>query len=208
MKHEFMALLERHRNEFYRYTLRTVWDSGVAEDTFAAAMLAGWENFHKFRQGTNFRAWMYRIITNKCFVANREIQRTPKNIDDVPERHFARLHEDRNYRNVLDDPDHILEQCGDEVYHAFRKLSTAQRTAILLRSIEQFSYQEIAEIMEIPVGTVMTHLSRGRAKLRTELMDYAMSEGIVREMPRILARKEARTDEKPEQRVAGTDSES
>lgn len=197
MKNEFMQLVEQHRDEFFRYTLRTVWDTGVAEDVFASAMLAGWENFHKFRRGTNFRAWMYRIITNKCYVANRVTSRTPHNIDQVPETHFATLDEERGYGDMLANPEALLEACGDEVFHAFRTLSTAQRTAILLRSAEKLSYQEIAEIMEIPVGTVMTHLSRGRAKLRTELLDYARQQGIVRSMPRVLSRKDqGRKEEK------------
>jgi RNA polymerase sigma-70 factor (ECF subfamily) len=189
MKHEFMHLVEQHRDEFFRYTLRTVWDTGVAEDVFASAVLAAWENFHKFRRGTNFRAWMYRIITNKCYVANRVTSRTPQNIDEVPEVHFATLDEDPAYASFLDQPEAVLEQCGDEVFLAFRNLSTAQRTAILLRSAEKFSYQDIADIMEIPVGTVMTHLSRGRAKLRKELLDYAREQGIVRARPRVLPRK-------------------
>lgn len=188
MKNEFLPLVEQHRDEFFRYTLRTVWDTGVAEDVFASAVLAAWENFHKFRRGTNFRAWMYRIITNKCYVANRETGRTPQNIEDVPETRFARLEEDRGYACLLEDPEGILEECGDEVFLAFRNLSTAQRTAILLRSAEKFSYQEIADIMEIPVGTVMTHLSRGRAKLRMELLEYARERGIVRSLPRVLPR--------------------
>ena len=197
MKNDFIQLVDQHRDEFFRYTLRTVWDTGVAEDVFASAVLAAWENFHKFRKGTNFRAWMYRIITNKCYVANRVTSRTPQNIDDIPESHFAGLDEERGYAGLLENPEVLLEECGDEVFHAFRKLSTAQRTAILLRSAEKFSYQEIAEIMEIPVGTVMTHLSRGRAKLRKELLDYARQQGIVRTMPRIIP-KEAHSNEQRE----------
>lgn len=183
---DFLELIEKHKDEFYRYTYRTVWDSGVADDVFSSAVLAAWENKHKFTPGTNFRAWMYRIITNKCFVANRETGRTPKPLDDVHEGALLHMDADRRYREALKDPDSFLEQCGDELNRAMKQLSTAQRTCILLRSMEKFSYKEIAEILDMPVGTVMTHLSRGRAKLRGELLEYAQSRGYVRQMPRLV----------------------
>ncbi len=184
---EFLEKIEKHRDEFYRFIYRNVWDSGVAEDVFSQAVLAAYENRHKYTPGTNFRAWMFRILTNKCYVANRETGRAFDRLDDATERLVA-MDEEPEYHDVLDDPKHFLEQCGDEVYRAFRKLSTAQRSAILLRGIERFSYQEIADIMEIPVGTVMTHLARGRKKLREELKDYALQTGLIRKRPRLKAR--------------------
>lgn len=183
---DFLQLLERHRHEFYRYVQRTVWDSSVADDVFSSAVLAAWENRGKFSPGTNFRAWMYRILTNKCFVANRETRRTPKPLEETPEAELVELEEEPGYGDVLQDPDAFLQQCGDEVFRAFKALSTAQRSCILLRGVEKFSYKEIADILEIPVGTVMTHLSRGRARLRQELLDYARERGFVKHRPRLL----------------------
>lgn len=188
---DFMKHIERHRDEFYRYILRTVWDSGVADDVFSSAVLAAWENRHKFTPGTNFRAWVYRIITNKCFVANRETGRTPQPLDETPEAVLSDMGEDRGYQDVLANPEAVLEQCGDELHLALKKLSTAQRACILLRSVERLSYKEIAEVLDMPVGTVMTHLSRGRAKLRKELTGYARKRGIVRNMPRLIPREQA-----------------
>jgi len=180
---EFLALVEKHRDEYFRYVLRTLWDTGMAEDVFASAVLAGFENRHKFTPGTNFRAWMYRIITNKCFVANRETARAFLPLDEHGSD-VASVEADAGYRDVLEEPEYFLEQCGDEVRRAFRKLSTAERACIMLRAVERFSYKEIAETLEIPVGTVMTHLSRGRAKLRKDLLEYGKQEGIVRHYPR------------------------
>ena len=186
---EFLGLIEKHRDEFYRYVLRTVWDSNVAEDVFQSAVLAAYENYHKFTPGTNFRAWVYRIITNKCFVANRETARAFQPLENV-DASLTAVEDQPEYNDVLKNPAGFLEQCGDEVLHAFRRLSTAERSCILLRSVERFSYQEIAGILEMPVGTVMTHLSRGRAKLRQDLLDYAKQEGIVRSYPRLVPRGE------------------
>lgn len=185
---EFLEKIEKHRNEFYRFILRNAWDSGVADDVFSEAVLAAYENRHKYTPGTNFRAWMYRILANKCFVANRDTGRAFESLDSAAASLVA-LEEKQGYRDLLDDPQGVLEQCGDEVFRAFRRLSTAQRTCILLRGVERFSYQEISEIMEVPVGTVMTHLARGRKKLREELHEYACELGIVRAFPRIRQKK-------------------
>jgi DNA-directed RNA polymerase specialized sigma24 family protein len=102
---------------------------------------------------------------------------------------MAAVADESGYADVLADPEGVLEQCGDEVVRALRKLKTAERSCILLRGVEEFSYKEIAEILEIPVGTVMTHLARGRAKLRKELTAYARETGIVRSYPRLLDKK-------------------
>ena len=185
---DFVALIDKHRDEFFRYILRTVWDSNVAEDVFQSAVLAAYENYHKFTPGTNFRAWVYRIITNKCFVASRSTARALDPIDKIDESLVA-LGDRREYGFVLEDPDAVMEQCGDEIFRAFRRLSTAERSCIMLRGIERFSYQEIADILDMPVGTVMTHLSRGRAKLRNELTDYALETGIIKNAPRLLPKK-------------------
>lgn len=195
---EFLRMLDKHRDEFYRYALRTVWDSNVAEDVFQSAVLAAYENYHKFTPGTNFRAWVYRIITNKCFVANRETSRTFQPLENA-ELNLVTVEEKPGYGDLLRNPSEFLEHCGDEVHRAFRRLSTAERSCILLRSVERFSYQEIAEILEMPVGTVMTHLSRGRAKLRSDLLDYAKEEGIVRNYPRLVPRKEPKDSGNREQ---------
>jgi RNA polymerase sigma-70 factor (ECF subfamily) len=195
---DFLQLLDKHRDEFYRYVLRTVWDSNVAEDVFQSAVLAAFENYYKFTPGTNFRAWVYRIITNKCFVANRETSRTFQPLENA-ELNLVAVEEKPGYGDVLKNPAEFLEQCGDEVHRAFRRLSTAERSCILLRSVDRFSYQEIAEILEMPVGTVMTHLSRGRAKLRSDLLDYAQEEGIVRSYPRLVPRKMPKDNEKREE---------
>ncbi|MBI2437499.1 MAG: sigma-70 family RNA polymerase sigma factor, partial [Lentisphaerae bacterium] len=170
--------IQQHRHEFYRFVLRTVWDSAVAEDVFADAILTAYQNKERFTEGTNFRAWMFRILANKCFVANRETARRPESFDEK-ESDWSALSAEPGYADALADPDAFLEQCGDELYLAFRRLSTAERSCILLRA-EKFSYQEMADLLEIHLGTVMTHLARGRTKLRRDLLEYARERGIIR----------------------------
>ena len=191
---EFVEKIEKHRDEFFRFILRNVWDSGVAEDVFSTAVLAAYENRQKYTPGTNFRAWMFRIITNKCFVANRETGRAFERLDEST-ADLAALKNTPGYWELLDDPQRLFEECGDEVYLAFRSISTAQRTCILLRAVERFSYKEIAEILDMPVGTVVTHLARGRKKLREELLSYAKENGYVRTFPRLREREREDTGE-------------
>lgn len=190
---EFIVKLEKHRDEFFRFIRRNVWDTGVAEDVFSQGVLAAYENRAKYTPGTNFRAWMYRILLNKCYVANRETGRAFSSLDH-PAAREAEADEVAEYGDILQDPSRVLEEVGDEVYRAFRGLSTAQRSCILLRGVEKFSYQEIAEIMEIPVGTVMTHLARGRKKLRGELASYARESGVIREFPKERARQSKKVE--------------
>jgi RNA polymerase sigma-70 factor (ECF subfamily) len=193
---EFLELVEKHKDEFYRFVLRTVWDKHTAEDVFAAGVLAAYENRAKFTPGTNFRAWVFRILMNKCFVANRETARTPQPLDKVEEPSLTSIQQEPGYSEILEEPMKVLDECGDEVYRAFGCLNTAERSCILLRGVERFSYKEIAEILEIPVGTVMTHLARGRAKLRKELLEYAQEQGIVRRFPRLLQKDDESGAEK------------
>ncbi|NQZ66813.1 MAG: RNA polymerase sigma factor [Lentisphaeria bacterium] len=173
----FLELLERYKDEFYRYVYRVVWNVSAAEDVFASAVQVAWTKKDSFIEGTNFRAWMYRILTNKCYVANRETKRSSIDIDSIDERHFI-VEQDLNKR-AYEDPNWFFEECGDELYQALKKLSTAEKSCLLLLSVEKQSYKEIASILEMPVGTVMTHLSRGRTKLRRLLSVYAENSGIL-----------------------------
>ncbi len=176
---EFLIEIARHKDAFYRFVKRTVWDQAVAEDVFSSAVMTAYENRDKYMPGTNFRAWMFRILLNKCFVANRETRRSSVRLDDIAEPSRDDSPGIRTV-DVLGEPMKILDECSDEVYRAFRKLSTAQRACIMLRGVERYSYREIAEVLSIPIGTVMTHLRRGRMKLRTELAEYASQQGILR----------------------------
>ena len=160
---EFLRESEKYKDQFYRYIRRMLWNTAQADDVFAEALLAGFENRAKFQRGTNFRAWMFRIITNKCFVANRQTGRAFASLDEAG-REPPAPEEPPGFVDILDHPETFLEECGEEVFAAMQEVSEAQRACLLLRVAEQLSYKEIAEVMDIPVGTVMTHLSRGRGR--------------------------------------------
>ncbi len=179
---EFLEQIEKRKDEFYRFIYRNVWDTSVAEDVFSSAVLAAYKSKSKFKAGTNFRAWMYRIITNKCFVANREIGRRGDSLEEAGDT-LIDLAKNKDYTKAISTPEDFLAECGDEIHMAMKRVSTMERSCLLLKTMEHFSYKEIAEILEIPFGTVMTHLARGRAKLRKALYEYAVGEGIVKPSP-------------------------
>ena len=129
--------------------------------------LAAWRQREKFQVGTNFRAWMYKILTNKIYVANRHTQRNSIDLEEInPERMAVGTEDDVR---VAEDREWFMEQVNDDLYDAVDVLREPERQCLMLRAIENCTYKEIAEILSIPVGTVMTHLARGRAKARQVL---------------------------------------
>jgi RNA polymerase sigma-70 factor, ECF subfamily len=174
----FMTLLETHRHEFFAFVKRSVWNEANAEDVFCAAVASAYENRRVYRPDSNFRAWMYKILVNKSFAANRQTGRAAVDIDTVDEHYLAQ----ENVPDVgtTEDFDRLVHECGDEVLGALTRLRPIERSCFLLLSLGGYSYREIAEITEVPGGTVVTHLARGRAKLRQWLCDYAAERGVGR----------------------------
>jgi RNA polymerase sigma-70 factor (ECF subfamily) len=161
---EFVELVDKHRAEFERYVARNVWNSSDVEDVLADAILVAWEKRESFQKGTNFRAWMYRILMNKFFVANRHTMRHSVDYDSVfnskDNGSAVPKHQEK------EDIEHYLQDVPDDLYSAMNNIRPVEREALMLRCFQHCSYKEIAEVMAIPVGTVMTHLSRGRARLK------------------------------------------
>lgn len=190
----FVELVERHRHEFYRYVRRNVWNPETADDVFASGIATAYTQLDKFEAGTNFRAWVFRILTNKCYLANRETQRYGVDLESVDESQFASPAED--LAAAYADPEAFLAACGDELHVALRQLNTGERSCLLLLTCEKYSYKEIAQALDMPVGTVMTNLARGRAKLRRLLLEHARGQGI------LTSRKSGRLAEPEETRRA------
>lgn len=172
----FLELLEEHRHEFFCFVKRSVWNDADAEDVFCAAVTTAYENRQRFRPNSNFRAWMYKILVNKCFVSNRESRRAAVNLDAIDES--LSIPPGAPALGSTDDPERLVLTCGDEVVGALGRLRTVERSCLLLLALSGYSNQEIADIVEIPPATVMTHLARGRAKLREWLGAFAREQGL------------------------------
>lgn len=172
---EFLELVEKHRHEFFGFAQRNVWNPSHAEDVFSAAILSAYEKRDSFRPGTNFRAWIYKFLVNKCFSVNKQKKNASLDFETMEEP------SDREaiVVDILRDPDGFMEHCDDKIVTALDHLRNEERTCFLLLSLGGYSYKEIASITEIPQPTVMTHLARGRVKLRRALQYYARENGYV-----------------------------
>jgi RNA polymerase sigma-70 factor (ECF subfamily) len=165
----------------YGAALRMTRNPADAEDLVQDAYLRAFRGFASFREGTNLKAWLYRILTNSFINTYRKRQREPQTVegpDDLDEWYlFDRL----GARSVEGSAeDQVLEQLpDDEVKGALESLPENFRLPVLLADVEGFSYKEIAEIMDTPIGTVMSRLHRGRKALEKALWDTAKERGLV-----------------------------
>src|SRR5699024_1131959 len=148
----------------------------LVQETFAKAYAA----FAQFKPGTNLKAWLYRILTNTFINTYRKKQRAPQESDSDSiedwQIHRAASHTSTGLRSAETE---ALDAIGDsEVKEALAQLQDDFRLAVYLADVEGFAYKEIAEIMDTPIGTVMSRLHRGRAQLRSLLADHARSLGM------------------------------
>jgi len=160
--------------QLYGAALRMTGNPADAEDLVQETYAKAYAGFHGFEQGTNLRAWLYRIQANAYFTAYRSRRRRPQevSVDSVESAAYGHAAE----RSA---EDMALERLPDKVVrHALRELPDHMRVAVYLADAEGFRYAEIAEIMRVPIGTVMSRLHRGRARLRELLEDHARDLGL------------------------------
>jgi len=166
----------------YGAALRLTRNPQDAEDLVQEAFLRAFRGFGSFQEGTNLRAWMYRILTNTFINSYRKKQRQPLTVaDDEIEDWY--LYDKLGESGVEASAEtEVLEKIPDEdVQRALEALPENFRMAVLLADVEGFSYKEIAEILDIPIGTVMSRLHRGRKALQKALWETVRERGLVRD---------------------------
>jgi RNA polymerase sigma-70 factor, ECF subfamily len=160
-------------DQLYRAALRYTRRPADAEDLVQETMVKAYSGFHHFTDGTNVRAWLFRILTNAWISSYRSTQRRP---DEVLAADVAEV-----WPSAAKNPSAelaVLEAMGDEdVRDALQALPEAQRLVVYYADVEGFRYKEIAEILDVPLGTVMSRLHRGRANLRRLLVNIAVARG-------------------------------
>ena len=168
---EFMPAL-------YSAALRMTRNPSDAEDLVQETYLKAYRSFGGFEQGTNLRAWLYRILTNSFINTYRSKKRRPDEteLDEIEDLYlYRRLGGLEAVAASRSAEDELMDWFTDsDVKAAIESLPDRYRIPVLLADVEGFSYKEIAEMLEIPIGTVMSRLHRGRKALQKELYDFAL----------------------------------
>jgi RNA polymerase sigma-70 factor (ECF subfamily) len=177
------SLFERdavpHMDALYNFALRMTVDRSEAEDLVQETYLKAFRFFDKFEQGTNCKAWLFRIMKNSYINRYRRSQKSPATVDygSVEEFYYTirgSASESGDLQESL-----FANMLDDEVTTAIERLPDEFRSVVILCDIEGFTYEEIAEFVDCPVGTVRSRLHRGRKLLRDSLVEYASRRGYV-----------------------------
>ena len=159
-----------HLNDIFRTATRILGDKARAEDVAQEVYLQAWKSFHRFEPGTNCRAWLFKILFHCVNHHRRKWLRFPQ-LKETEEFIEA------NLTSAEPIPEHLTDE---DILAALDRIPADFRAVILMVDVEEFAYKEAAEILSVPIGTIMSRLSRGRKLLREQLGEIAQSYGIRR----------------------------
>lgn len=179
----FAELAMPYMSALYSAALRMTRNPADAEDLVQETYLRAYRGFGGFQEGTNLKAWLYKILTNTFINTYRAKKRRPDetDLDDVEDFYLFRRLGGLEAVDASRGPEsEVLDLIPEEdVKEALESLPEQFRMAVLLADVEGFSYKEMAEIMDVPIGTVMSRLHRGRKQLQKRLWDFAVGRGLV-----------------------------
>jgi RNA polymerase sigma-70 factor (ECF subfamily) len=176
-REEFEQVALPHADALYNFALKMTRSRKDAEDLVQDTFLRAFRFFHRFEPGTNCRAWLFRILKNTYINSYRKVKRTPDHVDfgQVEEYYDTVASDDILKRHKTPEEELLDGSLDHRVAEAVASLPEEYREVVLLNFVEDLSYKEISEALEIPMGTVMSRLHRGRKILQRKLKDYALS---------------------------------
>jgi RNA polymerase sigma-70 factor (ECF subfamily) len=180
----FLALLEPWRGPLESYVRRMLRDRDAAEDVLQSALAEAYADFDRFQEGTNFKAWIFRYATLQAFNRNRKHEPTPSGdelaSDLSAEESWGLVANEGVLAALLERPEVVFDHFDDAIVRALAALAPLERATLLLRSLGDFSYREIHDLLAIPVGSVIGYLSRARSRMRLALAEFAAARGLYR----------------------------
>jgi RNA polymerase sigma-70 factor (ECF subfamily) len=179
----FLRHLEPLQGGLEAYCRRSLHDRNDVSDVLQSALANAYRDFDLYAEGTNFRAWIFRYVHLEILNCNRKHERTrheelPADLSVDDAWQFAL--DEPLFKTLLDDPEAVLDQCDAALAQAVRELAPREREVLLLQAVGGFKYRDIADILQVPLGTVMSSLARCRLRLRQRLVEYGEERGLLR----------------------------
>lgn len=179
-RHQFEALAQKHYRDVFNAALRMTGKYADAEDLVQEALLKAYVAFDQFALGTNFRAWLLRILTNTHINRYRRSCRSPETVawEDITDGGMRRLPQE-SCSDPLPEDEVLADVPDDVISAALAEIPEEFREAVILSDMHELSYKEIADALDIPLGTVRSRIFRGRRLLRASLAEYAKANGMI-----------------------------
>ena len=180
-KREFENAALPHADALFNFALKMTHNVKDAEDVVQDTYMRAFRFFHHFEPGTNCRAWLFRILKNVHINSYRKNQRIPDTVnwDQIEEFYDSVAPEDSIRRHKTPEEIFFESSVDRQVEQAIRDLPPEYRAVVVLNFAEDLSYREIAAVLDIPIGTVMSRLHRARKTLKVKLADYAREQGVL-----------------------------
>ncbi|MFN8016448.1 MAG: sigma-70 family RNA polymerase sigma factor [Acidimicrobiia bacterium] len=188
----FMSDIDQYLDSLYSTALRLTRNASDAQDLVQESLLKAYRAYENFEEGTNLKAWLFRILTNSYINIYRYKKRRPieVDVDDSDTMYiYHKLRGDNSEDISKSTEEEFLNSISDKnIADAIEAMPDQYREVVLLADVEGLSYAEIAEMLDIPSGTVMSRLHRGRKALQKALWDYAVENNLVEEPSKTLTK--------------------
>tara|TARA_R100001143_G_scaffold63588_2_gene72823 strand:- start:80535 stop:81110 length:576 start_codon:yes stop_codon:yes gene_type:complete len=170
-----------HLDALYNFGLRLTADPNDAEDLVQDTIVKAFRFFSSYEKGTNAKAWLFRILKNSYINNYRRKSKKPQEVDyDEVASFYESIRAERTNSSDLEDK-MFRELIDDDLSNALDSIPEDFRTVVLLCDVEDFTYEEIANMLDVPIGTIRSRLHRGRNLLKAQLMEYATKRGYAAE---------------------------